>query len=546
MKKLLIFSVIALSFAFAFSASAANLLTNGGFETPVVGNGGWGVFPAGTSGLGWTPMIYDTVTYNWPVPVIEIQGNYFGQSAEGNQYAELDSYGSTLITEDVSTIVGCEYRLSYYWSPRPGVNDNNLVVYLNGVEVPSLALTDRSGSFAWTAVTHDFTADLGTTNVGFSETLPSDQLGMFLDGVSLELTSTPSTYYQDADGDGYGNSAISQEACSAPARYVTDNTDCDDAVSTTYPSASELCDGVDNDCDAATFDGFKESWYNEATNCGIGGCARDGQWICQAGQKTDTCVASEPALIEVCDYGTTHIDDDCDGYTDEDACAVKCDSTSDVGLVGTVAIGTNRWVYYSSINPDFFSTTQPKGKGWLKGYSLDLTNDCSCNEILTWLHEYDPILYGNMEGHLKYGCSISVMDEFIRLTRRPAPYTIGDVWFHSPYGDVKLDFNAHETSPATGEVNWLRFTGSTNWWNGPVIWTDVLDANTALFTVLVQNGTPPAVLGCDITFKVIDDSPDSVQITAVVDDPLDSGTCGAVGQVQGPWNIYFGNLVVVD
>ncbi len=46
------------------------------------------------------------------------------------------------------------------------------------------------------------------------------------------------TYYQDSDSDGYGNPAVSMQACTAPAAgYVTDGTDCDD----TDPDLHDNC-----------------------------------------------------------------------------------------------------------------------------------------------------------------------------------------------------------------------------------------------------------------------------------------------------------------
>ena len=48
----------------------------------------------------------------------------------------------------------------------------------------------------------------------------------------------PTTYYADADGDGYGNAAVTQLTCTQPTGYVLDNTDCNDsnaAMHTTYP-----------------------------------------------------------------------------------------------------------------------------------------------------------------------------------------------------------------------------------------------------------------------------------------------------------------------
>jgi len=65
-----------------------------------------------------------------------------------------------------------------------------------------------------------------------------------------------STYYQDADGDGYGNPDISRKLCEPVSGYVNDNTDCNDEYADCNPGiASEnettggCYDGRDNDCD---------------------------------------------------------------------------------------------------------------------------------------------------------------------------------------------------------------------------------------------------------------------------------------------------------
>ena len=189
MKKYILMGGVLL-FAFALSTSftfaADNLLTNGSFETPTVSS--WGVFPNGDTGLGWTSSEY-AQPYNYSEPVIEIQHNLYRQAAEGNQYTELDSYGSNLITQTVSTVAGHEYNLSYSWSPRPDAPNNGLAVFINSTPVSILAIASMQGSFGWTPVTYNFTATSDTTTIGFAETGTSDQLGMFLDNVSFEQLS---------------------------------------------------------------------------------------------------------------------------------------------------------------------------------------------------------------------------------------------------------------------------------------------------------------------------------------------------------------------
>ena len=58
------------------------------------------------------------------------------------------------------------------------------------------------------------------------------------------------SYYQDLDGDGYGNINISTQACSPPSGYVTDSSDCNDDDRNINPAATEICgDDIDQNCD---------------------------------------------------------------------------------------------------------------------------------------------------------------------------------------------------------------------------------------------------------------------------------------------------------
>ena len=57
------------------------------------------------------------------------------------------------------------------------------------------------------------------------------------------------TYYEDADGDGYGDASSSRLVCEADSGWVLDDDDCDDGDAGVYPGAPELVEGVDEDCD---------------------------------------------------------------------------------------------------------------------------------------------------------------------------------------------------------------------------------------------------------------------------------------------------------
>jgi len=110
----------------------------------------------------------------------------------------------------------------------------------------------------------------------------------------------------DDDGDGYCDSAMSVVGNPAVCVYGTD--DCSDNIAAVNPGASEICNGVDDDCNGSVDDEVPQS----PTSCGIGACQSIGILSCVDGQLIDDCLPGE-ASTEVCNDS---LDNDCDGLRD--------------------------------------------------------------------------------------------------------------------------------------------------------------------------------------------------------------------------------------
>ncbi|HYV91263.1 MAG TPA: sulfatase-like hydrolase/transferase [Chitinophagales bacterium] len=66
---------------------------------------------------------------------------------------------------------------------------------------------------------------------------------------------TPSTFYQDADADGYGVSTNSVFVCTAPSGYISTAGDCNDGNAAVHPGVTDVCNSIDDNCDGTTDEG---------------------------------------------------------------------------------------------------------------------------------------------------------------------------------------------------------------------------------------------------------------------------------------------------
>ena len=66
----------------------------------------------------------------------------------------------------------------------------------------------------------------------------------------VTCATTPLTFYNDADSDGFGDPATSESALCPSTGFIMDNTDCDDTDNGVNPATTEISENmIDDDCD---------------------------------------------------------------------------------------------------------------------------------------------------------------------------------------------------------------------------------------------------------------------------------------------------------
>lgn len=262
-----------------------------------------------------------------------------------------------------------------------------------------------------------------------------------------------SNYYADLDGDGFGDASLSFNACNQPSGTVPDNTDCDDNNATTNPDATEVCNGVDDDCNTQIDDGVLFNvYYADGDGDGFGdpasivsACSQPSGAVVDNTDCDDTLASINPAASEVCNG----LDDDCDTFiddssnnapvwyydTDGDGYGSGASVSSCNQPTGYVTLGGDCDESDVSINPSAFEVCDGLDNDC--DGTIDSSSACPCN------HE----TYGN---HSYLFCTSS----------RDWNSALSDCESQGNYSLVTIDNGS--------EQNWVRSTAaghsSNNWW----------------------------------------------------------------------------------
>jgi hypothetical protein len=157
------------------SAAQTNLVTNGSFENYTQANQTWSTY---ASGNGWTTGAAG----------LEIRNNVAGTAADGKNFAELDTAQNSSIYQDISTVIGQEYVLTFSYANRTGVavSSNGLGWSFGDLvgSTPDLAY-NSTGDNAWSTFSVTWTATSELTRLSFSAKGTSDSYGSSLDNIRV-------------------------------------------------------------------------------------------------------------------------------------------------------------------------------------------------------------------------------------------------------------------------------------------------------------------------------------------------------------------------
>lgn len=248
---------------------------------------------------------------------IDTSNNYvLGYYTWSGSASELQTYRM----RDQQSLFRVRFRVI---APDPGSGSNQ--VYAQAVLLQSVSaevLNNNAGTSYGV-----YSTASGNENVQMIAAIPIP--------ASLALTVYPGCY--DDDGDGYAPVGRDKQAC-GPSFQIDD---CNDVNAQVRPGGTEVCNAIDDDCDAQTdeelpleFNTLPEGANRLQGVClGYQSCTLSGTWV----NSYEQVASSYDSTTDVCDF----FDNDCDGQLNENAagsCAIGGAAVSP--NIGTVTAQT--------------------------------------------------------------------------------------------------------------------------------------------------------------------------------------------------------------
>ncbi|MEI7878911.1 MAG: MopE-related protein, partial [Planctomycetota bacterium] len=197
---------------------------------------------------------------------------------------------------------------------------------------------------------------------------------------TFTVSGTAVTYYNDADGDGFG--AINDagtSACSPIVGKVVDHTDCNDLVFAIHPGATEVCNHIDDNCVGGIDEGLifnvyyrdaDSDGYGDKTDPGVSDCVRLAGTTTNRDDCNDLVAAIHPGAAELCADST--VDNNCDGVST----SVDTDAADKVNFYRDEDLDT----YSINVTAKFCTGTINAG------YIAALSSPIDCNDLVAAIH----------------------------------------------------------------------------------------------------------------------------------------------------------------
>ena len=288
------------------------------------------------------------------------------------------------------------------------------------------------------------------------------------DGIIDNNATDGDLWYEDGDEDGFGNPNISIISCQTPLGYAINPLDCDDTDENIHPSASELCNGYDDNCDGLTddvsaFDAI--TWYQDADEDGFGdvnettiACDAPSGYIDENTDCDDTDENIYPNAPETC----SGIDDNCDQIIEELGSS-SCPATTCYAILSqnpTAQSGVYQLQPNTNVSAvETYCDMDTDGGGWtLVGYSyMNTTNGYSGNNNFKSLKcgggTYEPENRGTSSAAIK-AVDIAQASTEMAISLSSASVVTGDMQSYSqawkftiPDPSIVTFVNAAYTSP---------------------------------------------------------------------------------------------------